>query len=78
MRLFSWRWHPPAVDTARSYDDEPTTLVTFEFRDVPEGTLLTIVVSTSFHCRAVPRRIERTREPGRSRRNRSKRTSPTS
>jgi len=43
MRLFSWRWHPPAVDTARSYDDEPTTLVTFELRDVPEGTLLTIV-----------------------------------
>jgi hypothetical protein len=44
-RRFSWRWHPNAVDGNRDYSDEPTTLVTFELEDVPEGTLLTVVES---------------------------------
>lgn len=44
-RRFSWRWHPNAVDPARSYDGEPTTLVTFELEEVPEGTLLTVTES---------------------------------
>jgi uncharacterized protein YndB with AHSA1/START domain len=44
-RLFSFRWHPFAVDPAVDYSAEPTTLVVFELRETPEGTLLTIVES---------------------------------
>jgi uncharacterized protein YndB with AHSA1/START domain len=44
-RLLSWRWHPYAVDPKMDYSKEPMTLVVFELRDVPEGTLLTVVES---------------------------------
>lgn len=43
--LFSYRWHPHAVDAAHDYSQEPTTLVEFMLEDVPEGTRLTIVES---------------------------------
>ena len=45
MNLFSFRWHPYAVDHGKDYATEPTTLVTFELQDVPEGTLLKITES---------------------------------
>ena len=41
-RLFSWRWHPNAIDPAVDYTSETPTLVVFELQDVPEGTLLTV------------------------------------
>jgi uncharacterized protein YndB with AHSA1/START domain len=44
-RRFSWRWHPHAVDPKRDYGTEPTTLVTFELEEVPDGTMLTITES---------------------------------
>jgi uncharacterized protein YndB with AHSA1/START domain len=44
-RLFSWRWHPHAVDAARDYSGEPTTLVECELTEVPGGTRLRIVES---------------------------------
>jgi uncharacterized protein YndB with AHSA1/START domain len=44
-RLISWRWHPHPIDPAVDYAAEPTTLVTFELQDAPEGTLLTVVES---------------------------------
>jgi uncharacterized protein YndB with AHSA1/START domain len=44
-RLFSWRWHPYAVDPRMDYSAEPMTLVTLELQDAPEGTLLTVVES---------------------------------
>lgn len=44
-RLFSWRWHPHAIDPKIDYSSEPTTLVVFELHDVPEGTILTVVES---------------------------------
>jgi uncharacterized protein YndB with AHSA1/START domain len=44
-RLFSWRWHPYAVDPKQDYSSEPTTLVECELTDVPEGTRLRIVES---------------------------------
>jgi uncharacterized protein YndB with AHSA1/START domain len=44
-RLFSWRWHPNAVDAHRDYSSEPTTLVTFTLEEVDGGTLLTVVES---------------------------------
>jgi uncharacterized protein YndB with AHSA1/START domain len=45
MRIFSFRWHPYAVDPNVDYSNEPATLVVFEFEEVPEGTLLTITES---------------------------------
>ena len=44
-RLFSFRWHPYAVDPAVDYSTEATTLVEFHLEDAPEGTSLTIVES---------------------------------
>jgi uncharacterized protein YndB with AHSA1/START domain len=45
MRLFSFRWHPFAIDPAHDYSVEPLTLVTFELEPVEEGVLLTITES---------------------------------
>jgi uncharacterized protein YndB with AHSA1/START domain len=44
-RLFSYRWHPYAVDTKMDYSKEPTTLVEFTLAEVPGGTRLTLVES---------------------------------
>jgi uncharacterized protein YndB with AHSA1/START domain len=44
-RLFSYRWHPYAIDPKVDYSKEPTTLVEFELADAPEGTRLKIVES---------------------------------
>ncbi len=44
-RLFSWRWHPYAVEPGVDYCQEPPTLVVFELEDVAEGTRLTVVES---------------------------------
>lgn len=44
-RRFAWRWHPHATDPKRDYANEPTTLVTFELEEVPEGTRLTVTES---------------------------------
>lgn len=44
-RLFSWRWHPHAIDPKTDYSTEPTTLVVFELEEVAEGTLLKVVES---------------------------------
>lgn len=43
--LFSFRWHPNAVDQTIDYEAEPTTLVQFELSEVEGGTLLTLVES---------------------------------
>jgi uncharacterized protein YndB with AHSA1/START domain len=45
MRLFSFRWHPFAVDAGVEYTSEPTTLVVFELEEVAGGTRLTITES---------------------------------
>jgi uncharacterized protein YndB with AHSA1/START domain len=45
MRVFSFRWHPFAVDPKVDYSREPTTLVMFELEEVPGGTRLTITES---------------------------------
>ena len=44
-RLFSYRWHPYAVDPNKDYSTEPTTLVEFTLEDAPGGTKLTVVES---------------------------------
>jgi uncharacterized protein YndB with AHSA1/START domain len=45
MRLFSFRWHPGALDRAIDYSKEPTTLVVFELEEVSGGTMLTVTES---------------------------------
>lgn len=49
MRRFAFRWHPYPVDESpdesKRFTDEPSTLVTFELEDVPQGTHLTITES---------------------------------
>jgi uncharacterized protein YndB with AHSA1/START domain len=44
-RLFSFRWHPFAVDRGVDYSTEPTTLVVFALEDAPGGVMLTITES---------------------------------
>jgi len=44
-RLFSFRWHPGAVEPGYDYSSEPTTLVAFSLEEVPEGILLTVTES---------------------------------
>ncbi len=44
-RVFSWRWHPAAVEPGVDYSKEPTTLVEFELEDADGGTLLSVVES---------------------------------
>lgn len=43
--LFSFRWHPYAIDKTVDYSDEPMTLVTFALKEVADGVHLTITES---------------------------------
>jgi len=43
--VFSYRWHPYAMDPDVDYSKEPMTLVQFELVDAPDGTLLTLTES---------------------------------
>jgi uncharacterized protein YndB with AHSA1/START domain len=45
QRLFSFRWHPGAVDPKTDYSKEPMTLVEFSLEETAEGVLLTVVES---------------------------------
>jgi uncharacterized protein YndB with AHSA1/START domain len=45
MRLFSFRWHPFAIEPGVDYSHEDSTLVAFELEDVVGGTSLTITES---------------------------------
>jgi uncharacterized protein YndB with AHSA1/START domain len=44
-RLFSFRWHPGAVEPGLDYSVEPTTLVAFELEETADGVLLTVTES---------------------------------
>jgi uncharacterized protein YndB with AHSA1/START domain len=43
--LFSYRWHPGAMDPNVDYSQEPTTLIEFRLSDAAEGTKLTVTES---------------------------------
>jgi uncharacterized protein YndB with AHSA1/START domain len=43
--LFSFRWHPYAIDPARDYSAETPTLVEFRLEDIPGGTRLHVTES---------------------------------
>ena len=44
-RLFSFRWHPFAVESGVDYSTEPTTLVEFVLEEVANGVMLTVTES---------------------------------
>jgi len=44
-RLFSYTWHPYAVDMAKDYSAETPTLVEFHLEKTAAGTLLTVTES---------------------------------
>ena len=44
-RLFSFTWHPYAIDPDTDYSAEPPTLVEFILEPVADGTRLTVVES---------------------------------
>ena len=56
-RLFSFRWHPFAVDQNVDYSKEPTTLVEFVLEDAPDGVLL-IVSESGFDSIPLERRSQ--------------------
>ncbi len=41
-RLFSYTWHPYAVEAGVDYSRESPTLVEFRLKEIPGGTLLTV------------------------------------
>jgi uncharacterized protein YndB with AHSA1/START domain len=44
-RLFSFRWHPFAVEQDVDYSAEPTTLIVFALEEVANGVMLTVTES---------------------------------
>ena len=44
-RLFSFRWHPYAIEVGVDYSKEPRTLVTFTLEESANGVLLTVTES---------------------------------
>jgi uncharacterized protein YndB with AHSA1/START domain len=44
-RLFSFRWHPFAIERGVDYSAEPTTLVVFALEETPGGVMLTVTES---------------------------------
>jgi uncharacterized protein YndB with AHSA1/START domain len=49
MRLFTFRWHPFAIDPRVDYSKEHMTIVTFALEEVPGGAMLTITESGFEH-----------------------------
>jgi uncharacterized protein YndB with AHSA1/START domain len=56
-RLFSFTWHPYAVDPAKDYSKETPTLVEFTLQKTANGTLL-VVVESGFDKIPAERRLE--------------------
>jgi uncharacterized protein YndB with AHSA1/START domain len=65
QRLFSFRWHPYAVDPDVDYSSEPTTLIVFQLEEAEGGILLTVTES-GFDQIPLARRVEAfsANEPG--------------
>ena len=56
--LFSFRWHPYAVDAKHDYSGEPTTLVVFELEEIAGGRTRLKVTESGFDQIPVLRRAE--------------------
>src|SRR5262249_46640567 len=42
QHLFSFRWHPDAVEPGIDYSNEPTTLIEFTLEETADGVLLSV------------------------------------
>jgi uncharacterized protein YndB with AHSA1/START domain len=56
-KLFSFTWHPYAIDPNVDYSNEPPTLVEFSLEETPTGTLL-VVTESGFDKIPADRRLE--------------------
>jgi uncharacterized protein YndB with AHSA1/START domain len=56
-RLFSFTWHPYAIDPKEDYSKEPPTLVEFRLEETAGGTLL-LLTESGFDKIPAARRIE--------------------
>jgi len=56
-KLFSFTWHPAAVDARKDYSKEPSTLVEFKLEKIPTGTRL-VVTESGFDKIPSERRLE--------------------
>jgi uncharacterized protein YndB with AHSA1/START domain len=56
-RLFSFTWHPYAIDQKEDYSKEPPTLVEFRLEETAAGTLL-LLTESGFDKIPAARRIE--------------------
>jgi uncharacterized protein YndB with AHSA1/START domain len=56
-RLFSFTWHPYAIEPGVDYSHEAPTLVEFKLEKIPRGTLLTLT-ETGFDKIPAERRLE--------------------
>ena len=57
QHLFSYTWHPYAVDPKTDYSKEPPTLVEFRLKEISGGTLLELTES-GFEKIPADRRLE--------------------
>ena len=56
-RLFSFTWHPYAIDPNKDYSNETPTLVEFRLEKIPTGTLL-LLTESGFDKIPADRRLE--------------------
>jgi uncharacterized protein YndB with AHSA1/START domain len=56
-RLFSFTWHPYAIDPGKDYSRETPTLVEFRLEEIPGGTLL-VLAESGFGGIPAGRRLE--------------------
>jgi uncharacterized protein YndB with AHSA1/START domain len=56
-RLFSFTWHPYAIDPKTDYSQESPTLVEFRLEEIPGGTLL-LLTESGFDKIPADRRLE--------------------
>ena len=56
--LFTYRWHPYAVDPAVDYSAEPTTLVEFRLEETARGGTAITIVESGFDRLPASRRAE--------------------
>ena len=56
-RLFSFRWHPYAIEKGVDYSAEPTSLIEFVLEEIKDGVMLTVTES-GFDQIPVERRVK--------------------
>lgn len=55
--LFSFTWHPYAIEEGVDYSEEPPTLIEFKLQEIPTGTLL-VISESGFDKIPLQRRAE--------------------